>query len=78
MQKRVMQVQSSCFTNKNLLLFLPVSLPSPSPSLLPKLLFVVIQIIATIGLFSRPEITAYRMLNFVLMRSAFCRGVDER
>ena len=76
MQKSVMQVQSCCFTNINLLLFLPVSLPSPS--LLPKLLFVVIQIAATIGLFSRPEITAYRMLNFVLMRSAFCRGVDER
>ena len=76
MQKSVMQVQSCCFTNINLLLFLPVSLPSPS--LLPKLLFVVIQIIVTIDLFSRPEITAYRMLNFVLMRSAFCRGVDER
>ena len=76
MQKSVMQVQSCCFTNINLLLFLPVSLPSPS--LLPKLLFVVVQIIATIGLFSRPEIKAYRMLNFVLMRSAFCRGVDER
>ena len=36
-----MHVQSCCFTNINLLLFLPFSLPSPS--LLPKLLFVVIQ-----------------------------------
>ena len=40
-KKSVMHVQSCCFTNINLLLFLPFSLPSPS--LLPKLLFVVIQ-----------------------------------
>ena len=42
-QKSVMHVQSCCFTNINLSLFLPFSLPSPSPSLLPKLPFVVIQ-----------------------------------
>ena len=36
-----MYVQSCCFTDINLLLFLPFSLPSPS--LLPKLPFVVIQ-----------------------------------
>ena len=29
-----------------------------------------------IGLYTRPEIKADRMLNFVLMRSAFCRGVE--
>ena len=40
-QKSVMHVQSCCFTNINLLLCLPFSLPSPS--LLPKLPFVVIQ-----------------------------------
>ena len=40
-QKSVMHVQSCCFTNINLLLCLPFSLPSPS--LLPKLSFVVIQ-----------------------------------
>ena len=39
-QKSVMHVQSCCFTNK-LIAFLPFSLPSPS--LLPKLPFVVIQ-----------------------------------
>ena len=42
-QKSVMHVQSCCFTNINLLLFLPFSLLLPSPSLLPKLPFVVIQ-----------------------------------
>ena len=40
-QKSVMHVQSCCFANINLLLFLPFSLPSPL--LLPKLPFVVIQ-----------------------------------
>ena len=30
-----------------------------------------------IGLFTRPELKVDRMLNFVLMRSAFCRGVEE-
>ena len=40
-QKNVMHVQSCYFTNINLLLFLPFSLPSSS--LLPKLHFVVIQ-----------------------------------
>ena len=41
LQKSVMHVQSCCFTKINLLLFLPFSLPSPS--LLAKLPFVVIQ-----------------------------------
>ena len=40
-QKSVMHVQSCCFTDVNLLPFLPFSLPSAS--LLPKLPFVVIQ-----------------------------------
>ena len=40
-QKSVMHLQTCCFTNINLLLFLPFSLPSLS--LLPKLPFVVIQ-----------------------------------
>ena len=40
-QKSVMHVQSCCFTTKNSLLFVPLSLPSLS--LLPKLLFSVIQ-----------------------------------
>ena len=30
-----------------------------------------------IGLYTRPEQKADRMLNFVLMRSAFCRGVHD-
>ena len=40
-QKSLMHVQSCCLTNINLLLFSPFSFPSPS--LLPKLTFVVIQ-----------------------------------
>ena len=43
--KSVMHVQSGCFTDINLLLLLPFSLPSPC--LLPKLPFVVIQKFAT-------------------------------